>query len=120
MKNKHFLPAVMAGLLTVAAGAMAQNQPPSGPAAGADGAQAVPAPQRGPAARYGRSYTPGWSLMNSKERAEHRARMRDARTAAQCREIVAQQHQLMDERAKERGRAPLPGPRRDPCAGLPG
>lgn len=119
MRNKY-LPAVLAGLLMIATGAIAQNQPPSGPPPSADGAQATPVPPRGPAARYGRSYTPGWSLMTSKERVEHRARMRDARTATQCRDIVAQQHQLMSERAKERGLAALPAPRRDPCAGLPG
>jgi hypothetical protein len=50
--------------------------------------------------------------------AEHRAKMRAAQTYDECKAAMDQHREQMAARAKERGVAALPGPRRDPCAGL--
>lgn len=67
--------------------------------------------------RWGRSYTPGWSMMTPQEREQHRKRMWEARTPAECRAIRDEHRKLMDERAKERGLGPMRGPRHDACEG---
>jgi hypothetical protein len=71
------------------------------------------------AARAGADNTPGWSLMSRQERLEHRNRMRAMNTEDECRVYQGQHHGQMATRAKEKGITALPGPRRDPCAGLP-
>jgi hypothetical protein len=63
----------------------------------------------------GSTYTPGWQMMTPAERDEHRSRMLNAKTAEECRQLMTEQHQRMEERAKELGRGPLPQPRRDGC-----
>jgi len=69
---------------------------------------------------YGSNYTAGWALMTPEERAEHRKKMRAAKTYDDCRKVMDDHHKLMGERAKEKGAAaPLPQPRRDGCQGLP-
>lgn len=118
--------------LLLLAGASAFAQPGTGPGPGqrncAPGASATDcpragAPGAGPAAgrhgRYGPSYAPGWSLMNSGERSAYRQQMLAAKTAGECRSVVSEHRALMTERAKSRGLGPVPGPRRNPCAGLP-
>lgn len=45
----------------------------------------------------------GWELMTPEERAEHRARMRAAKTVEERERIRAENHARMQERAKERG-----------------
>jgi len=69
-------------------------------------------------ARAGADYTPGWSLMTEQERVEPRARMREMKTYEECHTYQLQHHDLMAARARERGSAPLPQPRRDACAGF--
>jgi hypothetical protein len=98
------------------AGAIAQTQAPAGPAVGASAASS--APGRGPGPRAGGDDPPGWAMMNSQERREHRTQLRNAKTAEECRDIVAQHHRQMIDRAQSLGRTPPPEPRRDPCAGL--
>jgi len=71
------------------------------------------------AMRWGADNTPGWSLMTTQERTQHREHMRALKTQDECKAYVAQHHEEMAARAKERGGKALPMPRRDPCAGLP-
>lgn len=77
-----------------------------------------PGAGRGPGARAGSDYTPGWSMMTPKEREEHRASMRNAKTADECKALMDRHHELMSARAKERGAKPLATPRRQACAGF--
>lgn len=72
--------------------------------------------RRGPMAGYGSEYTPGWSMMTPAERDKHRQQMQSVTTAAECQQARDEHHKLMAERAKERGVANMPGPRRDACA----
>lgn len=98
---------VVASLVGLAAGAVvAQPGGGMGPGGG-----------RG-AARWGSDFTPGWALMTPQERTEHRDRMRAMKTYEECKAYQEQHHALMAARAKERGQATLPQPRRDACVGL--
>jgi hypothetical protein len=106
----------LAAMTFFVAGAVAQTQVPAGPAAGASTAGS--APGRGPGARVGGDDPPGWAMMNSKERREHRAELRNAKTPEECRDIVARHHRQMIDRAQSLGRTPPLEPGRDPCAGL--
>lgn len=111
------------------AATFAEAQPgPGGPGPG-PGAASAPRMGMGPGgpgrggmgmrARIGPDTTPGWSLMTPEERNAHRQRMSTFKTQGECTDYMAQHHQQMSERAKERGQA-VPGqPRRNPCAGLP-
>jgi hypothetical protein len=105
-----------AALTFFAAGAVAQTQAPAGPAAGASAASS--ATGRGPGSRAGGDDPPGWVMMNSQERREHRAQLRNAKTAQECRDIVARHHRQMVDRAQALGRTPPLEPRRDPCVDL--
>lgn len=114
-------------LLLAAAGCFAQpaTPPEAGPGCGpgASAAECGPGaawPRAGRHGRYGPEYAPGWSLMDPAERDEYRQQMLGAKTASECRSVVAEHHAVINERARARGLAPVPGPRRDPCAGLPG
>jgi hypothetical protein len=106
MKTTHFT-ALMALLIT-ASGAWAQGGPPaSGPQRG-----------MGPRAMSGADFTPGWAMMSRQERDEHRAKMRSMQNYDECKAYVEQHREQMAARAKERGMAAMPGPRRDACVGL--
>ena len=61
--------------------------------------------QGGKGTRYGfnADNTRGWSLMTAAERTEHRDKMLAAKTYDECKAIQAEQHKLMDARAKEKG-----------------
>jgi hypothetical protein len=94
-------------------GAMAGNagaMPGGGPGMGRGG-------RGGGAARWGSDATTGWALMTPAERITHRDQMRTMTSRTACQAYVAEHHQQMVARAKERNQ-PLPTPRRDPCAGL--
>jgi hypothetical protein len=86
----------------------------SAPGPGAAG----PGARRGMGPRFGRDYTPGWSMMSRAERDEHHKRMVEARTPDECRAVRDEHRKLMEQRAKERGRPNMPGPRYDACASL--
>jgi hypothetical protein len=62
--------------------------------------------------------TSGWSMMDKKERGEHRQKMRAMKSYDECRAYADEHHQKMMDRAKEKGRTPLATPRRDACAWL--
>lgn len=64
-------------------------------------AQGSGGPGRG--AGIGRADTPGWALMTPEERNEHRAKMLGFTRYDDCAAYLAQHHQLMLERAKEKG-----------------
>lgn len=83
------------------------------PGPGASG----PRPGAGP--RYGADVTPGWGMMTAEEREAHRKAMTAATTQGACAAERDRMHQLMNERAKERGHTLPAKPRRDACAGLP-
>ncbi len=72
----------------------------------------------GPGARWGRDYTPGWSLMSTEERQQHRDKMGSFTSYDDCKAYMDQHHQQMSARAKEQGRIMPAQPRRDACASL--
>lgn len=88
----------------------------SGPAASATGMG--PGAGRG-AMRWGSDNTPGWSLMTSEERAQHREKMLSMKNQDECKAYMAKHHEEMAARAKARGVKVPMMPRRDPCARLP-
>ncbi|WP_372527665.1 hypothetical protein [Piscinibacter sp.] len=92
----------------------------AGPAASAPGMGMGPGMRsgRGPAARSGADFTPGWSLMTPAERSEHQQRMRSMTSYDECKSYMEQHREQMAARATEKGGAPLRQPRRDACAGL--
>lgn len=95
--------------------------PGPGPAAGASAPRMGMGPGGGMmrgGARWGSDYTPGWGMMSSKERDEHRAQMRAAKTPAECTALRDKHHEQMVARAKERGITMPAQPRRDACQGM--
>ncbi len=112
-----------AALIAASAGlAGAQTGGPGpGPAAGASAPRMGMGPgggmmRGGP--RWGSDYTPGWAMMNAKERDEHRAQMRAAKTEQECVALRDKHHEQMGARAKERGITMPAQPRRDACQGM--
>jgi len=83
---------------------------PNGPGAGPR--------SMGPGARWGKDFTPGWSLMTPAEQQQHRDKMHSAKTYEECKAYRDQHHEQMVARAKEKGRTLPAQPRRDACAGL--
>ncbi|MEN9479871.1 MAG: hypothetical protein RLZZ298_1266 [Pseudomonadota bacterium] len=58
--------------------------------------------------RASEANTRGWQLMTPEERIEHQTRIRGFTTLDECRSYQVSHHQLMEERARQRGMA-LPG-----------
>lgn len=116
---KMLLPVVLFAAATVAVGQPGGGPGPRGPGPGASspGMGMGPGGGRG-AGRWGADYTPGWAMMTSQERDEHRNRMRAMTTYDECHAYQTQHHEQMVARAKERGTKALGQPRRDACAGL--
>lgn len=85
-----------------------------GPGAGMGGGMGGNMGRGGMGMRFGRSNTPGWSLLSPEERTAHRERMLAAKSYDECKAVQAAQHQIVVERAKERG-VTLPTPRRNGC-----
>lgn len=67
--------------------------------------------------RASESNTRGWQLMSPEERIEHQTRIRSFTKLEQCRSYQVGHHQLMEERAKQRGLA-MPGGGQDICEHL--
>ena len=67
--------------------------------------------------RASEANTRGWELMSPEERIEHLTRIRSFTTVEECRNYQVSHHQLMEERARQRGVA-LPGGGKDVCAHL--
>lgn len=109
--------ACMAALLLTATAAVAQPAAASARASAPAPVTSVQRPRAGEGVRWGRGVTPGWSLMTPRERAEHRARMQAARTAQECRDVMAAQRDLVERRAQSSGRPGVPlMPHHDPCS----
>ena len=64
--------------------------------------------------RASEANTRGWELMSPEERIEHQTRIRSFTTLEECRNYQVSHHQLMEERAQQRGLA-LAGSGRDIC-----
>jgi ABC-type nickel/cobalt efflux system permease component RcnA len=62
--------------------------------------------------------TSGWSMMDRKERDEHRQKVRSMKSYDECKAYADEHHQKMMDRAKEKGRTMPATPRRDACAWL--
>jgi hypothetical protein len=77
---------------------------------------AAPAQASGPV-RASEVNTRGWQLMTPAERIEHQSRIRGFQTYGECRRYQISHHQLMEERARQRGMA-LPRGGRDICEHL--
>jgi len=82
-------------------------------------AQPGPGPGRGPTAnsprfQFNKDNTYGWALMSAQERTAHRDKMLTAKTYDECKAVQAEQHALMEARAKEKGKT-LSGPRQNGC-----
>lgn len=68
--------------------------------------------------KAGAGNTSGWALMTPQERTEHQQKMAAMTHQGECRAYMAEHHEKMVARAKEKGGKPLAGPRRDPCGAL--
>jgi hypothetical protein len=79
-------------------------------------ALATPAIARGPW-RASEANTRGWQFMTPEERIEHQSAIRGFKTLEECRTYQVSHHQVMEERARQRGMA-LPGGGQDICQHL--
>ena len=92
----------------------------AGPVGGAGPGTGIgPGPGKGPAAKrprfqLDRGNTYGWRLMSAEERIAHRDKMLSAKTYDECKSVQAEQHQLMEARAKEKHMTLAP-PRQNAC-----
>lgn len=119
-------PLMMAALVAAvfSSSVYAQGGPGSGKGMGPGmHAPGASAPMRGPGGRHhgGRAsaeVTPGWSMMTPAERNEHRDRMRSMKSYEECKTTMAQHHEQMVARAKEKGVKMPAEPRHDACAGM--
>ena len=99
-------------------GASAMGESPAASAPGMSMGKAMGPGTDRRAARAGAAYTHGWGMMNSQERNEHREHMRSLKDYDECKAYMAQHHEQMAARAKERGGKTLLQPLRDACIGL--
>ncbi len=67
--------------------------------------------------RASEANTRGWQFMTPEERIEHQTRIRGFTTLEECRSYQVSHHQLMEERARQRGMA-LPSGGQDICEHL--
>jgi hypothetical protein len=74
-----------------------------------------PGAGKGPGFRFGPENTPGWSLMTSQERTDHRAKMMNTKSYDECKAYQDEHHKQMEARAKERGKPVPPMPRGSMC-----
>ena len=82
MLKRNFTMSLLAGALTLSLGLAFAVEPESAPV---------------------QEQVYGSQLMTQKERAEHRAKMRAAKTPEQMAQVRAEQHERMQERAKQLG-----------------
>jgi hypothetical protein len=68
-----------------------------------------------PTGRAGRYFTPGWSLMSAEERKAHEEHMSSITSEEECKSYLAQHHEKMAARAKEKDGKILSKPWRDAC-----
>ena len=92
------------GLAAFASRAETQPAPAPGPCAASPAAPCAGGPgagmgRGGMGMRFGRSNTPGWSLLSPEERAAHRERMWAAKSYDECKAVQAAQHQIVSSSA---------------------
>jgi hypothetical protein len=124
MRSTILFAAAAALILGAGAGFAQQGGTPAAPGASAArpgyGPGGGPGPRGGMRFGFGSDFTPGWGMMTPQERDQHRQQMGNAKTPEECRQVRDEHRKLMQERARARGIASMPGPRRDACAGAPG
>lgn len=64
--------------------------------------------------RLDQDNTLGWSMMSAEERTAHQSKMMSAKSYDECKVIQAEQHKIMEARAKEKGQT-MPAPRQNGC-----
>ncbi len=74
-----------------------------------------PGPGYGMGGGFGRGGGFGMSLLTPEEQAKFRDAMHEMKTVAECEAVVAQRHQLVTERAKEKGVTLPAAPRGNMC-----
>ena len=67
--------------------------------------------------RFNQGNTPGWSLMTPEERQAHQAKMLQAKTYDECKQLQSEHRSVMEERAKAKG-ITLPAARQNRCDNL--
>ena len=85
----------------ITAASLAAFAQPYGPGPGGPG----PGPGARGMPRFNDTTTPGWSLMSAEERGAHQERMRSMKGYDECEAYMVEHRKLMDERAKEKGKA---------------
>jgi hypothetical protein len=85
----------------------------------AQGATGTPGDKPPAEANWGKSFTPGWSMMTKEERKALTAKLRKVTTYNDCKAAVDEAAQKAAERAKSKGMAEPAKPKRDGCAALP-
>jgi len=107
------LAAMLAATTLILTGALAQPDPGSG-------GPGMAGPGMGGPGMGWKGWTwngttvPGWHMMTSEERAEHRDKMRSMKTYDECKAYHEEHRKLMEQRAKDKG-ATLPTPRANSC-----
>ena len=110
MRNKKIATLLITSLL--ASATWAQGGPPAR-------TQAQTQTQMQTPMRFGPVNTPGWSLMTSQERAEHRSKMMGFTNYEDCASYLAEHHAMMLERARKKGVTLPAEPRLGFCQRLP-
>ena len=112
----RFAQMAFVGLLGLALIAPVFAQPGPGMGGGMQGAGqgGGMGPGGGMGMRFNQGNTTGWSLMSADERSAHRSKMMSAKTYDECKAVQAEQHTIMEARAKEKGQT-LPAPRQNGC-----
>ncbi len=118
MKIRTFVSSTLLGM-TLSASVLAQPGQGMGPGGGMGPGMGPGMGGMGPGGKgmryqFNKDNTPGWSLMTPEERTAHHDKMMAAKTYDDCKAAQAEQHKLMEERAKAQGKT-LPGPRQNAC-----
>jgi hypothetical protein len=125
-----FIRFITASVCAIATIAFAQSSPPAVQPPGQQGQQSVPpsAGMQNKSSQHHRHHsnetccgprnTTGWSMMDKKERGEHREKMHAMKTYDECKAYADEHHSKMVERAKEKSRSVPITPRHDVCAWL--
>ena len=112
MKLRQFALVAFLGA-AVAAPVFAQPGPGNGPGMG-PGAGMGRSGGKAMRFNFNKDNVAGWSLMSAEERTAHRDKMLAAKTYDECKALQEEQHQAMEERAKEKGKS-LREPRQNSC-----
>jgi Spy/CpxP family protein refolding chaperone len=98
---------ILAAALALTAGAVQAQSSPTETGAGHEAG-----------GRWGKNYTPGWAMMNAKERKDYQTKIEAIHTQSECKAFVESTAQQMAERPKSKGMAAPAAAKRDACAKL--